>query len=397
MSETCAGAHRVSILTGTRADWGLLTPLATALKASPDMDLSVVATNMHLDERFGMTVDEISAAGFDIGFRVPVPVADDSSVARVHAMARTMEGMAKAFDTLRPDCVVILGDRFEMFAAATTAAMMRIPIVHIAGGTVSYGAVDDSLRHGITKLASLHLVETEEHRRRVLQMGESPERVVVAGALGVWNIMHHELLAPSRLAESLGGFDLKPENSLMVTYHPATLDDALPAERFTGLLKALGRFPDMRILMTGANNDAGGLAINRLASRFAADSPGRVKFVPSLGMLRYLSALKCVGAVAGNSSSGIVEVPSMGIPTVDIGIRQKGRQCADSVIHCEDDADSIAEAIRQAFSPEMRAKATVAHNPYFREDTVGIMTDAIATFLKQPHTMKIFNDMPCQF
>ena len=227
-------------------------------------------------------------------------------------------------------------------------------------------------------------------------MGESPDHVVVAGALGVWNIMHYELLTPSRLADSLNGFVLERDNSLLVTYHPATLDDASPTQRFMDLLKALERFPDMRVLLTGANNDAGGLAINRLAARFAADNPGRVKFVPSLGMLRYLSALKCVGAVAGNSSSGIVEVPSMGIPTVDIGIRQKGRQCADSVIHCGDDTDSIAGAINQAFSPEMRAKAALTHNPYFREDTVDIMTDAIAAFLKEPHTMKIFNDLPCQ-
>ena len=274
--------------------------------------------------------------------------------------------------------------------------MLRIPIIHIAGGTVSFGAVDDSLRHAITKLASLHLTETEEHRRRVIQMGEDPANVVTCGALGVWNIMHQPLLPEQELRTALGGFPVSRHSTILATYHPATLDDVSPARSFRQLLAALDRFPDHNVLFSGANNDAGGMAINAMIEEYAAANPTRVKAVKSLGMGLILSAMCHSAVFVGNSSSGIVEAPSAGIPTVDIGNRQKGRQRAASVIHCEGDADAIEAAIRRALSPQMQDLAARRESPYYHHDTRRIMTDAIIAFLTRlsnGHYNKTFHDV----
>lgn len=388
--------YRITILTGTRADWGILTPLAQALRNRTDVALSIVATNMHLSERHGMTVNEILRAGFAVDRRVPMPIVTDSPVERIHAMAQCMNGMANALTELRPNAVIILGDRFEMLASASAAAMLRIPIIHIAGGTVSFGAVDDSIRHAITKLASLHLTETEEHRRRVVQMGEDPARVVTCGALGVWNIMHRPLLTEDELAQALGGFRVTRDRTILATYHPATLDNVPPADSFRQLLIALDRFPDHNVLFSGANNDAGGMAINAMIEEYAAANPTRVKAVKTLGMELIISTMRHSAVFVGNSSSGIVEAPSAGIPTVDIGNRQAGRQRAASVIHCPDDADSIEAAIRRALSPEMHELAARRESPYYHENTRTIMVDAIMRFLADladGHANKTFHDV----
>lgn len=385
--------YRICIATSTRADWGLLTPLAGVLRDNPQVGLQILATNMHLSRRCGMTVDEITDAGFTVDARVPMEVEGDSPADRVRAMALCLEGTADAFERLCADAVIILGDRYEMLAVASAAAMMRIPVIHIAGGTVSEGAVDDSIRHAITKLASLHLAETDEARRRIIQMGEAPGRVVATGALGVWNIMNQPLLSRAELEESLDGFRLDPESTLLVTYHPATLDNDDPAARFNELLGALDMFPCSNILLTHPNNDAGGEAIAALVEDYARANPDRVKAVTSLGMRRYLSALRHVAAVVGNSSSGIVEVPSMHIPTVDVGIRQKGRLCSSSVIHCADDCESITEAIATALSPEGRRRARRATNPYYRPDTVALMVKAILDFMPRRAEAKRFHNL----
>lgn len=368
---------KICMVTSTRADWGLLTPLASALRARCDVELHIVATNMHLSERYGMTVNEITAAGFDVAARVDMSVDGDDEAARAHSMAKCLDGMADVFATLRPDCVIILGDRYEMLSVAGAAMVMRIPIVHIAGGAISEGAIDDAVRHALTKLSALHLVETEENRRRVIQMGEQPERVINTGAVGVWNIMHQPLLTQEELEASLNDFKLDAKSSLLVTYHPATLDNEDPALRFNELLKALNKFQDSQVLITYPNNDAGGEKIIKLIEIYAAANPTRVKAVKSLGMLRYLSALRCVAAVVGNSSSGIVEVPSMHIPTVNIGIRQNGRLCSDSVVHCADSEEEIANAIEFALSDEGQQVARESENPYYQPNTVELMVDAI--------------------
>lgn len=382
--------RKIAIATGTRADWGLLSGIAQALDKRADCSVTVIATNMHLNPRYGETVNEIISDGFPEPVRVEMPDISDTPAGAVKAMARCMEGMAEALSQLAPDLIVILGDRFEMLATATAALMLHIPIVHIAGGEISEGAVDDSIRHAITKMASIHLTATEPYRRRVIAMGENPQLVINTGAIGVYNIMHEPLLSKDELEKSID-FTLPP-GSLLVTYHPATLDGEDPAVRCKALLDALDRFPDSHIIITYPNNDARGKVIIDCIEEYGKQNPGRVKVIPSLGKLRYLSALRCVSAVVGNSSSGIVEVPSMGIPTVDIGMRQRGRLRSESVIDCGDSADEIVAAIAFALSDEGRRKALMAHNPYYKDNTLDIIVNTIAETPLKPLKIKRFYD-----
>lgn len=382
------------IVTGTRADWGLLSPVARELARHNDkVELQVIATNMHLDPAYGMTVHEIEADGINVSARVDMctGTSDDNGLARVKAMGKCLDGMANAFSTLSPDMVVVLGDRYEMLAVASAAAVMRIPIVHISGGEISEGAIDDAIRHAITKLSALHLTATEPYRNRVIQLGEHPSRVINTGAIGVYNILHEPLMSKDELEESIN-FSID-ENTLLVTYHPATLDDTATADRCKELLAALDRFPSSRLIITYPNNDTGSQAIISLIEKYASERPDRVCLIKSLGKKRYLSALKYVGAVVGNSSSGIVEVPSMGIPTVDIGIRQKGRICAKSVIHCGDSADQIYRAVSYALSPSGRALAASASNPYHKPSTLKMMIDAIVETPLEKLRTKTFYDI----
>lgn len=383
-------SKRIAIMTGTRADWGLLSPIAADLSRRAGITVDIIATNMHLSDCYGHTVDEIRADGFN-PVELPVETDDDTPRGKLRAMAQCQQGVAEILESLGTDLVVILGDRFEMLAAATAALMMRVPVVHIAGGEISEGAIDDSIRHAITKMSSLHLTACETYRRRVIAMGESPDRVINTGAIGVYNLLNGEPMTAAELSESIG-FTVD-SSTLLVTYHPATLDVNSAASLFGNLLDALDRFPALKVLFTYPNNDAGGRTIIPMIEDYVARNHGRAFAVPSLGRRRYLSALKTVAAVAGNSSSGIVEVPSAGIPTVDIGIRQQGRLRSDSVIHALDSADSIAEAIAKALSPEMRAVAATAPNPYCGPDTLKRITDAIASANPAELKMKKFYDI----
>lgn len=367
---------KICIATGTRADWGLLQPLAQALKRRSDVSLQILATNMHLLDRYGHTVDEITEAGFTIDAEVKLPDTGDSTRSKVSAMAVCMEGCAEAFETLAPDLLVILGDRYEMLAVAAAASVMRIPIAHIAGGEISEGAIDDSIRHAITKLSVLHFTETEEYRERVIEMGEQPDNAVNAGSLGVWNIMHHTLMNNHELTQRIG-FDIGERDTLLVTYHPTTLDKTNCGRRTEALLRALDHFPEYKVLITYPNNDAGSEQIIKAILGYADKQPHRVKVVKSLGMTGYLSMLQYAAAVIGNSSSGIIEVPSTGVVTVDIGSRQKGRISAASVIHCGDSEEDITRAIRQALTPEYSAIAAMRINPYTKSDTVDIIVEKI--------------------
>lgn len=382
--------RKVCIATSTRADWGLLSPLARALKERDDIKLQVLATNMHLDPQYGMTINEIEADGIEVDEKVEMMCDGDDELSRARAMARCLQGSAEAIAHLRPDLMVILGDRYEMLAIASAATIMKVPIVHIAGGEISEGAIDDSIRHAISKLSALHLTATEAYRKRVIQMGESPSKVINTGALGVYNIRHEEFMSKKELEESIG-FNFG-ESALLVTYHPATLDDADTGKRCASLLKALDRFPESNVLITYPNNDAGSQTIIDMIEEYASGRPGRVKVVKSLGKKRYLSALKYVNAVVGNSSSGIVEVPSMGIPTVNIGIRQQGRICARSVIHCGDSSDEIYRAISYALSNFGQSLASSASNPYYKPNTLTKMVEAIAnTPLTQLQTKHFYD------
>lgn len=369
--------HKICFVTTTRADWGLLMPLARALRDDPSVDVQIVAANMHLMERYGMTVDEIRSAGFTVDACVPMDVEGDDEASRVHAMARCLDGVADALARLRPDMAVLLGDRYEMLAVATAATIMRVPIAHIAGGEISEGAIDDNIRHALTKLSSLHFTATEAYRNRVISMGEDRRNVFNTGALGVYNIEHDPVVSREDLEEFIGM--TLGANTLLVTLHPATRDTVPVEKRCKALLDALDTFRHNKIVFTYPNNDPQGAVIIDMINDYALRDPGRVAVVPSLGRARYLSMLRHVAAVVGNSSSGIVEVPSLRIPTVDIGIRQQGRIAAASVIHCDADADSIRDAILFALSPAGKRMAAEAENPYHKPDTLRRIVDVLTT------------------
>lgn len=388
---------RICIATSTRADWGLLSPLAAELRSRPGVELQILATNMHLMEEYGMTVDEIERQGFQVSARVPMPLYGEGEASRVRAMAACMDGTARALDRLRPDIIVILGDRYEMLAIASAAAVMTIPIAHIAGGEVSEGAIDDNIRHAITKLSAIHFTATEPYRRRVIQMGEDPARVINAGALGVWNILNQPLMTLPELEANLR-FKFAPSRTIIATFHPVTLE----GETVDPMLEALGSIPGLKTIITYPNNDAGSEPIISRIRQFAAARPDTVLVVKSLGMIRYLSAVKYAAAVVGNSSSGIVEVPSLGVPTVDIGRRQHGRLSGPSVLHCPCDATAIKATIEKALSPETRALAAKKQNPYHRPDTVRTIADTLLSPLSPLSplstptllTRKHFHDLP---
>lgn len=384
-------SRKVCIVTGTRAEWGLLSGIARQLNMCSDIDLQIIATNMHLSDRHGHTIDEIIQEGFKVSAQVPMLDDANSDCDTVRSMAKCMHGMAEAFDNLRPHIVVLLGDRFEMLAVATAATIMRIPIVHLHGGEISEGAIDDSMRHAITKLSALHLTSTEEYRQRVIQMGENPERVINTGAIGVYNVMNVATMTLEQLRESLD-FEID-DNTLLVTLHPATLDTTPIRTRCQALLNALDSFPNNKLLITYPNNDPDGMIIIEMIEQYVRLHPTRVKLIPSLGLTRYMSALKYVAAVVGNSSSGIIEVPSMGIPTVNIGCRQKGRIAATSVIDCEPDTDSIVQAITKALSNDFKEQAQKTVNPYYRPDTLQLIVKAIATTPIETLHTKHFHDI----
>lgn len=377
--------RKIAIATGTRADWGLLSPIAKELSTREDVEVCVMATNMHFEPQYGMTYKEILSDGFEIASEIR------ASGSPVQISSECISGFADAFARLCPQCVIILGDRFEMLAVAIAAVLSGVPIVHIAGGAISEGAFDDSFRHAITKLSSLHLTETEYYRQRVIQMGEQPASVVNTGAIGVYNAMNLPLMSKEELEKSID-FTFG-DKSLLVTLHCATLERLTPHEQMKNLLCALDVIPQYRILFTHPNNDKDAESMIELMNDYAKANPERVRIIPSLGRLRYLSALKYVTAVVGNSSSGLVEVPSMGIPTLDIGIRQQGRTAGTSVVHCGASVDEIVGGLNEITSSEVIEMAKTAKNPYAQPDTLDKMVSAILNFDYESNRTKKFYDI----
>lgn len=383
--------RRICIATGTRADWGLLSPIAQALNKRDDVDLKIIATNMHLSEEYGSTWKEIENDGLKIDWRVKMKSDADTRKDTVLAMSECMAGMAEALAALRPDLLVILGDRYEMLATASAALILRIPIAHIAGGAISQGAYDESIRHAITKMSHIHLTETERYRKRVIQLGENPEHVIYTGAIGVYNIMHTQYISREQLERELN-LTLS-DRLILATFHPATLDEMPPQQQCKNLLAALDRHPDYQTIFTYPNHDSEGRIIIQLIESYRRRHPERVAVFPSLGMRRYLSMLHCATAVVGNSSSGIVEVPSIGIPTLDIGIRQMGRTAAPSVLHCGVSEEEIADGLETVLSSSFRMIAKSAENPYYLPDTLEKMVDAIVNTPLDNIIIKPFYDV----
>ncbi len=369
----------------------MLSPVAQELNRRSDVELQIIATNMHLSEKYGSTWHEIENDGLHITRMVPMDVEGDGAASTVNAMSQCMSGMAQVLDELRPHLLLILGDRYEMLAVASTALIFGIPIAHIAGGAVSQGAYDESIRHSITKMSHIHLTETEAYRRRVIQLGENPARVHNVGAMGVYNITHMQYPSREELEQELG--TSIPEGTLLCTFHPATLDSVPPRTQCENLLRALDRFPDNKVIFTYPNNDTNGEVIIELINAYADAHPERVAVFPSLGMRRYLSALHLVAAVVGNSSSGIVEVPSMGIPTLNIGIRQQGRLAAESVVNCGVDEQQIADGLHKVLSPEWREHCRQVANPYEQPDTLQKIVDAVCNTPLNDIITKPFYDL----
>ena len=383
--------RKICIATGTRADWGLLSGIAKALNARNDVKLQIVATNMHLSERYGFTFREIEHDGLHIDYRVPMPADTDTPHDTVAAMSVCMRGFADAFEALRPDLLLILGDRYEMLAVASAAMIFRIPIAHIAGGTISEGAYDDSIRHSITKMSHLHLTETEECRRRVIQLGEAPERVFNTGAIGIYNILHTHFLSREELETELA--TPIPEKSLFVTFHPATLDAVPQNEQCANLLAALESRSDYKVFFSYPNNDTAGRIIIDMIEDYVRQNPERAYVRPSYGQLRYFSLMRFMKAAVGNSSSGIVEVPSLHIPTLNIGIRQNGRRRAASVVDCGVTLDEISRGLHRVLGADMQQLARTVQNPYEQPDTLQRIGDVVCNTPLEGITVKRFHDL----
>jgi UDP-hydrolysing UDP-N-acetyl-D-glucosamine 2-epimerase len=379
-------ANTIAVFTGTRAEYGLLYWLMKDIAADPELELKLIVSGTHLSPEFGLTYQQIEQDGFKIDERIEMLLSSDTSVGVVKSMGVALLGLADALARQQPDVLVILGDRFEALAAAQAAMLQRIPVAHLHGGEITEGAYDDAIRHAITKLSYLHFTAAEPYRQRVIQLGEAPERVFNVGAVGLDHIIKTPLLSMEELQSSFG-FTLDSP-FFVVTYHPVTLADEPAEESFRALLAALDNYPDHQVILTYPNADDGGRAIIPLLEQYAAANPARVLAIPSLGYRRYLSAVKHCAAVIGNSSSGIIEVPSLGVPTVNIGQRQQGRLAAQSVLHCEANGVSIAQCIAQALQPMAPSAFT---NPYGAGDASSQIV-ARLKHLTTP-TIKQFHDL----
>ena len=371
--------RKICFVTGTRAEYGLLSRLMRLVQADANLQLQIIATNMHLSTKFGETYREIEDDGFKIDKKVPIidELEEDTPVSTLKAMSKGLEGFAIAYSELKPDLIVILGDRYEMLSAATAALIFRIPIAHIYGGEVTEGAYDDAIRHSITKMSSLHFTSCEEYRKRVIQLGENPDRVFNVGSLGVENIKQIPLMSKEELEES---FDFRFDNhTILVTYHPETLGGD-PKNDIHNLLAAITEYPHLSVLFTMPNSDTGHKAIVHAIEEYVREHPERSKAFVSLGLRRYLSVLQYVKAVVGNSSSGIVEVPSFGIPTLNIGDRQKGRIASQSVVHCSTDKESISKGLVRILSNEHQALSANSTNPYEKERCAKSIYEIISSY-----------------
>lgn len=384
--------RKICVFTGTRADYGIMSRLVHLIDKDPDLQLQIIATNMHLSPEFGMTYKEIENDGFKIDKKVEMMLSSDTATGTVKSMGLALIGFADALEDLKPDLAVILGDRYEMLAAAEACLINKVPIAHIAGGAISEGAYDDAIRHSITKMSHLHFTETDEYRKRVIQLGEHPDRVWSTGALGVNNIRNEQIMPLSELESSLD-FHLG-EKFLLITFHPVTMENATAAEQCDSLLKALSEInSNYQLLFTLPNSDTDGRVIIQKINDYVSARSDKAFVITSLGKRRYYSALKFATAVVGNSSSGLVEAPSFHIPTLNIGNRQQGRTRGVSVIDVDATYEGIREGLNQALSTEFIKRAKKAYNPYEKENTLLEIFNTIKTYPLEGLIKKHFYDL----
>ena len=354
-------SRKICVVTGSRAEYGLLRWVMEGIRQTPALELQVVATGMHLSPEFGLTYVEIEADGFTIDAKVEMLLSSDTPVGLAKSMGLGLIGFGEVLQRLRPDLMLVLGDRFEIFSAVAAALVAGIPVAHLHGGEATEGAFDEALRHSITKMSHLHFVAAEEYRKRVIQLGEHPDRVFLVGGLGVDSVRRLPLLDRTELEASLS-FELG-ESSLLVTFHPVTLDPGASSKQMEELLAALGALEDTRLIFTMPNADTEGRGLADMVARFVTDH-ANARAYNALGQLRYLSCVRHVDGVVGNSSSGLTEVPSFRKGTINIGDRQRGRLKAESVIDCRPDRESIAAALERLYSPAFQATLPAIRNPY---------------------------------
>ncbi len=382
--------RKICFVTGTRAEYGLLSRLMRLVKEDKDLQLQVIATNMHLMPEYGETYKEIEKDGFTIDKKVYMHKPSDDAHGIISSMAEEMQGMNDALSELKPDILVLLGDRYEILVAAQVALIHRIPIAHIHGGEVTEGAFDDAIRHSVTKMSSLHFTSCEEYRHRVIQMGEQPSRVFDVGSLGVENIKAAPLMTKDELEASL---DFKIDTqTILVTYHPVTLGGD-PAKDIHEFLDALDQFKDLKVIFTMPNSDTGRDAIALAVENYVKNHTNSAKAYTSLGLKRYLSTLQFVKVAVGNSSSGIIEVPSFGIPTLNIGDRQKGRLASKSVVNCGTSKDEVIAGLKLCLSEEMQKAAKTYENPYAKPDTANLIYQELKNVELVGLNLKTFYDL----
>lgn len=354
--------RKICIVTGSRAEYGLLYWLMKEIQDDPDLELQIMATGMHLSPEFGLTYSQIEKDGFKINKKNEMLLSSDTPVGISKSMGIGMIGFAEAYEDLKPDIVVLLGDRFEILSAAAAAMIHRLPIAHLHGGEVTEGAFDEAIRHSITKMSHIHFTATEEYKRRVIQLGESPKRVFNIGGLGIDNIKRLQLISRDEFEKSIN-FKLNKKN-LMVTFHPVTLEHATAGMQFQNILDALDELKDTNLIFTKPNADTNGRIIIKMIDEYTLKNSHKAISFVSLGQLRYLSAMQFIDGIIGNSSSGLIEAPSFKIGTINIGDRQRGRIKADSVIDCNTTKEEILTAIKELYSKEFQNKLKNVINPY---------------------------------
>ena len=377
---------KICFITGTRAEYGLLYPLLKRIKNDRFFTLQIIATGMHLSPEFGLTYREIEKDGFTVDDRVEMLLSSDTDAGVSKSVGIGIISFADIFKKQVPDMLVVTGDRFETFAATVSAFIAGIPVAHLHGGELSEGVIDDAMRHSITKMSYLHFTSTETYRKRVIQLGESPERVFNVGALGIDNIKETGLLEKDELEDLLNfKFDGK---TALVTYHPVTLEYGTQGRQFRELLKALQDMDELKIIFTKPNADRGGREIAGLMDEFQGNHPGKTVSFTSLGRLKYLSVMKYVDVVVGNSSSGIIESPAFKKPAVNIGDRQRGRIKAESIIDCRCAREDITAAVRKALSPDFQILCRNIRNPYGTGGASGRIAAILKEILSGPINLK---------
>lgn len=383
---------KICVITGSRADYGLLKPFLDQVKTSNDAELQLIVTGSHLSPEFGNTYKEIEEDGFEIADRIEILLSSDTPVGISKSMGLACISFAEIYDKLKPDMIVVMGDRYEIFSAVAVAHVSRIPVAHFSGGEVTEGAIDDAFRHSITKMSNLHFTATEEYRKRVIQLGEYSDTVFNVGETGLENIRNIGLLTKNELESGLG-FRFNKRN-LLITFHPVTMEEDTSNRQFGDLLSALKEQKDTTLIFTKTNADTNGRIINQMIDDYVSKFPENSVSFTSLGRLKYLSLLRFVDAVVGNSSSGLIEAPSFRVGTINIGDRQKGRIRAQSVIDCEPTKEAIKMAFDKFYSSEFQEKLALVKNPYENEGGSQNSLEIILAFInKKKGTKKGFFDL----